>query len=103
MTAVSGLRSKTSALVALGTAVDFRELLTVVRPFAPASTRARFVARRTFPFRVGEIVQVHPLGPLTGDDLVPVDGAHVAQIVVIDHAHISGQYVCKGVREEKRE
>jgi len=95
MTTVSGLGAETSALVTLWTAVDFRELLTVMRPFAPASTRARFVARWTFPFRIGEIIQVHPLGPLTGDDLIPVDGAHVAQIVVIDHAHISGQYVCK--------
>lgn len=95
MTAVSGLRAKTSTLVTLGTAVDFWELLTVMGSFAPTATSARFVARWTFSFRIREIIHVHPFGPLTGDDLIPVDGAHMAQIIVIDHAHIAGQDVYK--------
>lgn len=103
MATVSGLRAETPALVTLRTAVDFRELLTVMRPFAPASTRARFVARRTFSFRIREIIHVHPLGPLTGDDLVPINGAHVAQIIVIDHADVSGQDVCKRLSESDGE
>lgn len=93
MTAVPGLGPETSALVTLGAAVDLGELLTVVRTLAPTTARARFVAWRTFAFGVGKIVQVHPLGPLARDDLVPVNGAHVAQIVVVDHAHVAGQYV----------
>lgn len=94
MTAVPGLGTETSALVTLGAAVDFGELLTVVRTLAPTSKRARLVARRTFAFGIGEIVQIQRFSPCAGDDFLPVNGTHVAQIVVVDHAHVSGQYVC---------
>lgn len=94
VTAISGLGAETPALVTLGTAIDLGEFLTVVLTFAPTTGRARLVAGRALPFRVAEVVRVQPLGPLAGDDFFPINGAHVAQIVVIDHAHIAGQNIC---------
>jgi hypothetical protein len=90
-----GFWAETSTLVALWAAVDLGEPLTVVGTFAPASSLAAFVAGGAFAFGAWEVIDVNIACGLTGDDLVPVDGLDVAQVVIVQHADTSSQYIYK--------
>ena len=94
MAALARLGSETAPLVALGTAVDFGELLAVFGALAPTAGRAGLVALGAFAFRLGEVVDVDVLGTGTGDDLLPVDGLHVAQVVVVEQTATARQNIC---------
>lgn len=87
-------RSETASLMALRAAIDLGELLAIFGAFAPTAGLARFVTRRAFALRFREIVDVDDLGAGARDDLFPVDGLHVAQVVVVEQAATTGQYVC---------
>ena len=80
-------RSKASAAVALGSAVDLAELLAVVGSLAPAPVLARLVAGGAVPLRFREVVNVDVLRPRPRDDLLPFDGLDVAEVVVVQDAH----------------
>ena len=79
--------SKAPAAVALRRAVDLAELLAVVGSFSPAPVLARLVARRAVPLRFREVVHVDILRPRPRDDLLPLDGLDVAEVVVVEDAH----------------
>ena len=49
------------------------------------------MARCTIPLWLLEVVDVDISGVLTGDDLVPLDGLDVAQVVVVQDANRSPQ------------
>jgi len=96
MAALARLGSETAPLVALGTAVDFGELLAVFGALAPTAGRAGLVALGAFAFRLGEVVDVDVLGTGAGDDLLPVDGLHVAQVVVVEQTATARQNISEG-------
>ena len=50
-------------------------------------------------FRLGEVVDVDVLGVVAGDDLVPLDGLDVAEVVVVQHPHRPVQDICKKENE----
>ena len=79
-------RSKASAAVALGSAVDLAELLAVVGAFPPAAVFARLVAWCAVPLWLREVVHVDILRPRPRDDLLPLDGLDVAKVVVVQDA-----------------
>jgi hypothetical protein len=81
--------------VTLRTAVDFGELLTVFGSLAPAALLARLVTGRAFAFRLRKVVDVDVLGADARDDLLPVDGLHVAQVVVVEQAGATVEDVCE--------
>ncbi len=56
---------------------------------------ARLVAGGTIAGWLGEVVHVHVLGLGTGDDLVPLDGLDVAQVVVVQDTHAAMDNICK--------
>ena len=80
-------RSEAPAAVALGRAVDLAELLAVVGSLAPAPVLARLVAGGAVPLRLREVVHVDVLRPRPRDDLLPLDGLDVAEVVVVQDAH----------------
>ena len=45
--------------------------------------------------RLGEVVDVDVLGVVAGNDLVPLDGLDVAEVVVVQHPHRPVQDICK--------
>lgn len=96
--AFSGLGSETSALVALGAAVDLREPLAVLGPFSPAALRAGLVAGGAIAFGLVEVVVVDVLGVGARDDLLPVDGPDVAEVVVVQDADAAFENVWKKVK-----
>ena len=79
--------SKAPAAVALGRAVDLAELLAVVGSLPPATVLARLVAGRAVPLRLREVVHVDVLRPRPRDDLLPLDGLDVAEVVVVQDSH----------------
>ena len=79
--------SKAPAAVALGRAVDLAELLAVVGSLPPAPVLARLVAGRAVPLRLREVVHVDVLRPRPRDDLLPLDGLDVAEVVVVQDSH----------------
>ena len=83
MTTFAGLRSETSALMTLRTAVDLGELLAILRALTPTSCRAGLVAGRAVALGLVELVVVEELGARPGDDLLPLDGLDVTQVVVV--------------------
>ena len=89
MAALSRLGPETPSLMALRTAVDFRELLAIVRSFTPASSFAGLVARGTISFRFMETVNVQVFGSWTGDYLIPLNRLDVAQVVIVENANAS--------------
>jgi len=94
MAALARLGPETPALMALGAAVDLGEFLAVLRSFAPAAGAARVVALGALALRLGKVVNVDVLGAGAGDDLLPVDGLHVAQVVVVEQAAAARQNIC---------
>ena len=81
------------ATVALGRAVDLAELLAVVGSLAPTPVLARLVAGGAVPLGLGEVVHVDVLGGVARDDLVPLDGLDVAEVVVVEDADRTDQDV----------
>ena len=74
--------------VALSSAVGLGELLAVVGTLAPAAGLAGLVAWGAVPLGLLEVVDVDVSalgGP--GDDLVPLDGLDVAEVVVVENTH----------------
>lgn len=61
--------------------------LTVVGPLAPAASLAALVARWTLSLRKCEVVDVHERRSRSRDDLFPVDGLHVTEVVVVEHRY----------------
>ena len=45
------------------------------------------MAGRAVSLRLREVVDVHVLGVVAGDDLVPLDGLDVAEVVVVQDPH----------------
>lgn len=91
MAALARFGSEAPTLMALGAAVDLGELLTILRPFTPAAGLARLVTSRAVPLRLRKVVDVDVLGAGARDDLLPVDGFHVAEVVVVEQAATPGQ------------
>ena len=85
--ALARLRSETSSRVALVGAAYLGELLAVVGTFSPAAVRAGLVAGSAVSLGLGEVVHVDVLGGVARDDLVPLDGLDVAEVVVVQDAH----------------
>lgn len=86
VTAFPWVRAEAASLVALRRAIDLRELLAVVSTFTPATTFAGGIASWTLAFWVSEIILVHHLELGTGEDLFPVDVAHMAKVIIIEEA-----------------
>lgn len=84
--ALARVRSETPALVALRAAVLLGELLTVLLALPPTALLAALVAQGAVPFGGGEIVHEHVTTHRIGDDLLPVDGLDVAEVVVVEEA-----------------
>jgi len=60
---------------------------------SPASLRAIGVAFRAVSLGGREVVDVMVLGLAARDDLLPVDGANVAQVIIVKHADTPAQNV----------
>ena len=94
VTTLPGFGSETAAAVALSSAVCLGELLTVSRAFSPAPGLAGLVARGAVSLRLLEVVDVDVSalrGP--GDDLIPLDGLDMAEVVVVENAHAALQNI----------
>ena len=98
MAAISRLRSETATLMALRAAVDLAELLAVVGALTPAPPIAGLVTRGAVPLGLLELVHVEVLGVGAGDDLLPLDGLDVAEVVVVQDAHTALENICKKPR-----
>jgi len=79
--------------MALRTAINFGEFLTVFSSFTPTPGLARFVTCGTLSFRFSEIVNPNVFRSGTSNDLLPVDGLHVTEIVVVKQSAAAGQNV----------
>jgi hypothetical protein len=95
MTALSRFRPIAPSLVTLGTAVDFGELLTVVLSFSPTTRLALGVAGWTLPLCLRVVVDIDVLGIHTTNDLIPIDCLDMTEVVIVEHAHIPSQNVCR--------
>lgn len=97
--ALPGPGAEAPSAAALRAAVDLGELLAVAGALAPAAGGAGLVAGGAVPLGLGELVHVVVLGAAAGDDLLPLDGLDVAQVVVVHDAHAALEDVWK--RKEK--
>ena len=78
----------------LGSTVGLRELLAVSGSFSPAPSLAGLMAGGALSLRLLEVVDVDISalrGP--GDDLIPLDGLDVAEVVVVENAHAALQNI----------
>uniref|UniRef100_A0A2M3ZPM3 Putative secreted peptide n=1 Tax=Anopheles braziliensis TaxID=58242 RepID=A0A2M3ZPM3_9DIPT len=96
MATFARLRTEATALRALGRAVQFAELLAIVRSLAPTTDLARVMARRTFTLGRGKVERIPNVGLRIGQYLLPVDRAHVAQVVVVEDARRTTENVAQG-------
>ena len=55
------------------------------------------MARSAVSLVLSEPVDVKVLGRRASDDLLPLDGLDVAQVVVVQDPNAAGQYVCKKI------
>ena len=83
MATLSGEGSKASATVALSCAVHLAELLAVVASLAPAPSLTGLVARGAVPLWFAEAVHIDELRSRPCDDLLPLDGLDVAEIIIV--------------------
>lgn len=83
---VTRVRAEAAALVALRATVRFRELLAIVGTFTPAAGFAAGMASRAVPFCRLKVISVNVCGVDAGNDLFPVDGLHMAKVVVVVNA-----------------
>ena len=95
MTAFSGFGSKTSSSMTLWTAVDFGKLLTVLWTLSPTTCMARLMTRGAITFWFLEAIYKVVLGVGAGNDLLPLDGLDVAQIVVVHDTHATLKNIWK--------
>lgn len=93
MAAFSGFGTETSSGVALRGAVDLGESLAVSGSLPPASLFAGFVAGSAVSLGLREVVHVDVLGGGSGDDLLPLDGLDVAEVVVVEDANGTNENV----------
>ena len=93
VTTVPGFRSEASSLVALRTAIDLGEKLAVFGAVAPAAFDTALVAGFAFPFRSGEVVNVDVGSVGACDNFFPVDGFHMTEIVIVEHAYTPGENI----------
>ena len=94
MAALPGLGTKAPTTVALGSTVSLGELLAVVGSLPPAPSLAGLMAGGALSLRLLEVVDVDISalrGP--GDDLIPLDGLDVAEVVVVENAHAALQNI----------
>ena len=94
MAAFPRLGTKTAPTVTLGSTVGLGELLAVGRTLAPAPGLAGLMTRAALSLRLLEVVDVDVSafgGP--GDDLIPLDGLDVAEVVVVENAHAALQNI----------
>ena len=99
MATLARLGTETPTAVTLSSAVGLGELLAVVGSLAPAASLAGLVARGAVSLGLLEVVDVDIStlgGP--GDDLVPLDGLDVAEVVVVENAHTPLENVWKYAR-----
>lgn len=101
MATVPWLGSKATSVRALRAAVDLGELLAIFGALAPTSPLAALVARRALSLWKCEVVHVEELCSGTRDDLVPVDGLHVTQVVIVEHRYSALQDVCNNKKLSK--
>lgn len=94
MAALPGLVSETPASVALRAALQLGKLLAVLGALSPTSAAAGLMAGSTVPLGLGEIVGVEILGRRPADDLLPLYGLDVAEVVVVDDADAALENVC---------
>ena len=94
MAALPGLRPETSSTVTLGSTVGLGELLAVGRTLAPAPGLAGLMTRAALSLRLLEVVDVDVSALRSpGDDLVPLDGLDMAEVVVVENAHTALQNI----------
>ena len=94
MAALPGLRSETPSTVALGGTVGLGELLTVGETLPPTPGLAGLVAGGALPLRLLEVVDVDVSAlRRPGDDLIPLDGLDMAEVVVVENAHTALQNI----------
>ena len=94
MATLSRLRAKAPSAVTLSSAVCLGELLAVVGPLAPAAGLAGLVARRAVSLGLLEVVDVDVSAlRRPGDDLIPLDGLDMAEVVVVENAHTALQNI----------
>ena len=94
MAAFPRLGTKTAATVTLGSTVGLRELLAVSWSLSPAPGLTGLMAGGALSLRLLEVVDVDISalrGP--GDDLIPLDGLDVAEVVVVENAHAALQNI----------
>lgn len=103
MATVPWLGSKATSVRALRAAVDLGELLAIFGALAPTSPLAALVARRALSLWKCEVVHVEELCSGTRDDLVPVDGLHVTQVVIVEHGYSALQDVCNNNKKLSKE
>ena len=88
MAAFPRLGTKTAATVTLGSTVGLGELLAVGWSLAPASSLTGLMARGALSLRLLEVVDVDVSAlRRPGDDLIPLDGFDMAEVVVVENAH----------------
>jgi hypothetical protein len=97
MTAFTGIWAKTSALPALRAAIHLGKLLTVLRAFTPATLFTAIVAGWTRSLRQWEVVDIHILCFWPCDDLIPVNGLDVTEIVIVEQTHASTKDIYKTI------
>ena len=95
MAALPRLGTEAAATVTLGSAVGLGELLAVGGALAPAAGLAGLVAWGALSLGLLEVVDVDvsALRPGPGDDLIPLDGLDVAEVVVVENAHTALQNI----------
>ena len=94
MAALAGLWSEAATAMALGTAVDLGELLAVMASLAPAACLAGLMAGCAVTLRLRELVDIEVLAGGACDDLLPLDGLDVTQVVVVHDADAAFKDVC---------
>lgn len=97
MTAFTRIWAKTSALPTLWATVHLGKPLTILRAFTPASMLAAIVAGWTRPLRQWKVIHKDILGFWACDDLVPVDGLDMTEVVVVEQTHTSSKNICKTI------
>ena len=94
MAALPRLGTEAAATVTLGSAVGLGELLTVGGALSPATFLAGLVARGALSLRLLEVVDVDVSAlRRPGDDLIPLDGLDMAEVVVVENAHTALQNI----------
>lgn len=95
VTALARFTPETPPLEALRTARFLGKLLTVLGAITPAALFTKLVTGGAFALWRSEIIHVNGSAFWIRDDLLPVDGFHVAQVVVVEEADATPQNIAK--------